>query len=112
MRSVCRFSVRCSVLATRVTTLSADGFAKLGIDTHSPGSGGNLDLNALPGPIADIIRGAYGDATGLLFLIAAAVALITLVCVIFIPNTPLRRTIDIQKPADAEVAAETAEIRA
>ncbi|MDH6284190.1 EmrB/QacA subfamily drug resistance transporter [Prescottella agglutinans] len=99
-------SVLGSVLATRVATLSAEGFAKLGIDTHSSGGGGSLDLNALPAPIAEVIRVAYGDATGLLFAIAAGVAVITLVCVILVPNTPLRKTIDIQKPdAPTESAA-------
>ncbi|QBJ98876.1 MFS transporter [Rhodococcus sp. ABRD24] len=95
-------SVLGSILATRVTTLSAEGFAKLGIDTHAAGSGGNLDINALPAPIAAVIRTAYGDATGRLFLVAAVVALITLACAIVIPNTPLRRTIDIEKPAESE----------
>ncbi|GAB2650150.1 MDR family MFS transporter [Prescottella soli] len=99
-------SVLGSVLATRVATLSTEGFAKLGIDTHSSGGGGSLDLNALPAPIAEVIRVAYGDATGLLFAIAAGVAVITLICVILVPNTPLRKTIDIQKPdAPTESAA-------
>ncbi|RVW03492.1 MDR family MFS transporter [Rhodococcus spongiicola] len=93
-------SVLGSILASRVTTLSAEGFARLGIDTQSAG-GGNLDLNALPAPIAMIIRTAYGDATGRLFLVACLFAVITLVCVILIPNAPLRTTIDVEEPAEA-----------
>ncbi|MFF0278949.1 MDR family MFS transporter [Rhodococcus aetherivorans] len=99
-------SVLGSILATRVTTLSADGFAALGIDTGSAGGGGNLDLAALPEPVAEIIRHAYGDATGLLFLVAAIIALVTVAAVVFIPNRPLRKTIDIvteeKVPAPAE----------
>ncbi len=39
-------SVLGSILASRVATLSAEGFAKLGIDTGSSAGGGNLDLGA------------------------------------------------------------------
>jgi len=94
-------SVLGSVLATRVTNLSAEGFAKLGIDTHAPGGGGNLNLAALPEPVQEVIRHAYGDATGLIFLIAAGVALVTLIAVIALPNRPLRTTIDL-KPSDTD----------
>ena len=96
-------SVLGSVLATRVTDLTAEGFAKLGIDSHAPGGGGNLNLKALPAPVQDVIRMAYGDATGRIFLIAAAVAVVTVIAVIFLPNKPLRTTIDLKpSAADAE----------
>lgn len=88
-------SVLGSILATRVADISASGFAKLGIDTSAAGSGANLDLNALPGPVQEIVRAAYGDATGRIFFVAALVALVTLIAVVAIPNRPLRRTIDI-----------------
>ncbi|MBJ8342454.1 MFS transporter [Antrihabitans sp. YC3-6] len=88
-------SVLGSILATRVADISSAGFAKLGIDTSAAGSGANLDLNALPGPVQEIVRAAYGDATGRIFFVAALVALVTLVAVVAIPNRPLRRTIDI-----------------
>ncbi|NLV77869.1 MAG: MFS transporter [Rhodococcus sp.] len=94
-------SVLGSILAARVTTLSAEGFAKLGIDTSGSGSGGNLDLEALPEPVADVVMTAYGDATGKLFLVAAAFALVTLVAVVLIPNRTLRTTIDIVDDAPA-----------
>ncbi|MFD4468442.1 hypothetical protein ACFWPA_09125 [Rhodococcus sp. NPDC058505] len=44
---------------------------------------------------------ASGPATGRIFLIAAAVAVVTVVAVVFLPNRPLRTTIDIQ-PSDAD----------
>ncbi len=97
-------SVLGSILASRVATLSAEGFAKLGIDTGSSAGGGNLDLGALPEPIAAIIRGAYGDATGLLFLVAAAFAIVTLVAVVLIPKRQLRTTIDLA-PEEKEPVA-------
>ncbi|MFC4602808.1 MDR family MFS transporter [Rhodococcus kronopolitis] len=89
-------SVLGSILATRVADLTASGFAKLGIDTHGQGGGGNLNLAALPAPVQEVVRASYGDATGRIFLVAAAVAVVTVVAVVFLPNKPLRTTIDLQ----------------
>lgn len=95
-------SVLGSILASRVTELSAQGFARLGIDPSKSGSGGSLDLEALPVPVAEVVRFSYGDATGRIFFVAALAALVTLVAVIFIPNRPLRTTIDIEKEPPIE----------
>ncbi|WP_411156586.1 MDR family MFS transporter [Nocardia abscessus] len=92
-------SVLGSVLAGRVSELSAKGFAELGIRTASSG-GSNLDLDALPAPIATIVRTSYGDATGRIFLIAAAATVVALVAAALLPNRPLRRTIDIDPAVD------------
>lgn len=86
-------SVLGSVLATRVTDLSSGGLARLGITGGS--AGGNLDIDSLPDPVESIIRVAYGDATGRIFLIAAAAAVVALIAVSLLPNRPLRRTIDL-----------------
>ena len=88
-------SVLGSILATRVTNLSASGFAKLGIDPSKASGGSSLDLTSLPEPVQAVIRTAYGDATGRIFLVAGFVALITLLAVVLIPNRPLRKTIDV-----------------
>ncbi len=96
-------SVLGSILASRVATISADGLAKLGVDTSGGGSGGSLDFSQLPEPVAEVIRAAYGDATATLFLVAAAFAVVTLVAVVLIPNQALRTTIDLveeKSPAD------------
>lgn len=87
-------SVLGSLLATRVAEKSAAGLAELGVPQGSSSGGGSLDLDSLPEPIVHVIRTAYGDATGRIFMIAGFVALITLVAVAFIPNRPLRKTID------------------
>ncbi|WP_433602507.1 MFS transporter [Nocardia sp. CA-135953] len=92
-------SVLGSVLATRVSELSAQGFARLGVQTGSSG-GGSLNLDALPAPIATIVRAAYGDATGRIFLIAAAATAVALIATILLPNRPLRRTVDIDPTLD------------
>ena len=91
-------SVLGSVLATRVADLSSGGLARLGITGGS--AGGNLDIDSLPGPVESIIRAAYGDATGRIFLIAAAAAVVALIAVALLPNRPLRRTIDLDSTLD------------
>ncbi|WP_425302264.1 MFS transporter [Nocardia neocaledoniensis] len=92
-------SVLGSVLATRVGELSAKGFAELGVTSGSAG-GSNLNLHALPAPIVTVLRAAYGDATGRIFLIAAGAAVVALLATTLLPNRPLRTTIDIDPKLD------------
>ncbi|MCP2288079.1 MDR family MFS transporter [Nocardia amikacinitolerans] len=92
-------SVLGSVLATRVSELSTEGFAKLGIHTGASG-GSNLNLDALPEPVAAIVRTSYGDATGRIFLIAALATVVALIATALLPNRPLRNTIDIDPALD------------
>ncbi|WP_366146560.1 MDR family MFS transporter [uncultured Pseudokineococcus sp.] len=102
-------SVLGSVLASRVAALTTQGFADAGVVTGSdqPSTGGgSLDIGALPGPVQEVVRAAYGDATGRIFLIAAAVAVVTLVAVALIREVPLRTTVDVAAPrADAASTA-------
>ena len=80
------------VLANRVAELVEQGVAALGVDVYGAGSGGagigNLD--ELPGPVADVVRNAYGDGTGRIFLVAAVLAVIALVSILRIREVPLR----------------------
>ena len=66
----------------------------------SAGSGGSgtLDLKNMPPVIATIVPTAYGDATGRIFLVAAAVAVIALVAVVLIREVPLRTTVALERP--------------
>ncbi|TCO47483.1 EmrB/QacA subfamily drug resistance transporter [Kribbella antiqua] len=87
-------SVLGAVLANRVTDLITTNLRALGIDALPGGSGGSvLDVNALPAPVAEIVRHAYGDATGRIFIIAAASAVVSFLAVLFIREVPLRRTV-------------------
>ena len=52
-----------------------------------------LDVNHLPPQLAELVRQSYGDATGRIFLIAAACAAVSLIAVFFIKEVPLRRTV-------------------
>lgn len=65
--------------------------------------GGGLDLENMPAVAATAIRHAYGDDTGIIFIIAAGVAVITLVAVWLMPPNDLRTTIAKEKPLPSEV---------
>ncbi|PWV76988.1 drug resistance transporter, EmrB/QacA subfamily [Prauserella marina] len=104
-----------AVLATQVSGHITRDLAARGIPTAGAlnGGGGTLDLAALPEPVRQVVRAAYGDATGTLFLIAACVAIVTVLAVVFIKETPLRDTLDIEKPEKPVVpVADTAPPRA
>jgi EmrB/QacA subfamily drug resistance transporter len=90
-----------AVLASRVKDLLIQGVlhgpggAAAAAKLQDGGSGGTslLDVNHLPPQLAELVRQSYGDATGRIFLIAAACALVSLVAVLFIKEIPLRRTV-------------------
>ncbi len=113
-------SVLGAVLASRVTELIASNLRALGPDGAAAGralqdgSGTSvLDVGSLPPQLADVVRHAYGDATGRIFLIAAAAGVVSLLAVLFIREVPLRRTVAMSAdgaPAggDADLAAAAA----
>ncbi|MFF3395332.1 MDR family MFS transporter [Streptomyces sp. NPDC002669] len=89
-------SVLGAVLANQVATKIADGLAKLGIDPAASSSGGStLDLAAMPPQIQEVVRAAYGDATGAIFLISAAIAVVGVVAALFLTPTKLRDSVDL-----------------
>jgi EmrB/QacA subfamily drug resistance transporter len=78
-----------AVLAGKVGDLVAGGLAKLGITAG--GSGASLSRPAeLPAPVRAVVENAYGQATGTIFMYALPLALVALVCVLFIKEVPLR----------------------
>lgn len=58
----------------------------------SVASGASLDLTAMPEPLRMLFREAFGNATGVVFMISAAVAVVALLCILFIKEVPLRRS--------------------
>jgi MFS family permease len=94
-------SVLGAVLAVRVKdlliqgVLATPGGAEAARKIQEGGSDGTslLDVNHLPPQLAELVRQAYGDATGRIFLIAAACAVVSLIAVLFIKEAPLRRTV-------------------
>lgn len=106
-------SVLGAVLANQVTANITTGLAKAGIRVPASQSsgGGSLNMGALPEPIRTIVRAAYGDATGHIFLISACIAVVGILAVLFLPQVRLRDSVDLVEPsvtgADAPAAAES-----
>jgi len=86
-------SVLGAILAAQVKDDVASKLAALGIDSAG-GSGSLLDVKSLPPQVAEIVRSAYGDATGTIFLVAAIVSVLSLVAALLIKEVPLRTTVN------------------
>jgi len=87
-------SVLGAVMSNHVKDLAAEGLAAAHIPVSGGSDGASMDLVDLPAPIREIMRAAYGDATALIFLIAAAISVLAFLAVLFIKEVPLRRTVD------------------
>jgi len=78
------------VLSHRVTDLMVRGLVSLGIDPSALGSSGAIpDLSTLPENVRIVVEQSFGNAIADLFLVAAPVALISLVAVLFLKEVPL-----------------------
>ena len=103
-------SVLGAVLATRVQDYIMEGLAKIPGAAQAAAAGGgtgSLDVGHLPGPIQTIVRAAYGDAIGDIFLISACISVVTFIAVLFIREKPLRTTIESNEEMEtASVAAQ------
>ncbi len=95
-----------AILANHVTSKVTAGLSATGVPAGGA-AGGTLDLKDLPGPIQLIVRAAYGDSFGTLFLIAAAVSVLTLVAVFLVHEVPLRDTVELQPGPVADSVAES-----
>ena len=93
-----------AILAAQVQDHVVEGVRALGpaaAAAAQAGSGaGTLDLKDMPAAMVAIVRTAYGDATGSIFLVAAVVSVLALVAVLFIKEVPLRTTVALA-PAEA-----------
>lgn len=83
-----------AILAVHVRDDVTGRLATLGVEAPHGGAGGSLlDVEQLPAPIAEVVRTAYGDATGTIFAVAAGVALVSLLAALLIREVPLRTTV-------------------
>jgi EmrB/QacA subfamily drug resistance transporter len=94
-------SVLGAVLADRVASDIPQRLAAAGIPAGGGGTGA-LDLHALPQPIVTIIRAAYGDATGHIFLISAVIAVVGVLAALALPRTVLRSSVDLAVPVGSD----------
>ena len=103
-------SVLGAVLSTHVADLTTKGLTDAGVDlSKAGGSGAGLsNLNELPEQIGDIVRGAYGDATARVFMIAGILALLSLVAIAFLKEVALKTDSAMEQLAAAERAAQAA----
>ncbi|MEU4638793.1 MDR family MFS transporter [Micromonospora chalcea] len=88
-------SVLGAVLARRVSDRITHDLAAAGIPTTGGGGGSTLNLDALPEPVRQIVRAAYGDATGHIFLISAAIAVVGIVAALLLRPVTLRSSLDL-----------------
>ncbi|WP_246464995.1 MFS transporter [Ruania alkalisoli] len=87
-------SVLGAVLANQVTSRITDGVQALGMDASQVGaSQGSLDVASLPAALQDLFHHAYGDSFGLLFEIAGAASIVTLLAIVLVRETVLRTTV-------------------
>ena len=73
------------------------------------GGSGDLDVAALPAAMQQIVRTAYGDATGHIFLISAAIAVVGVVAAALLRPKPLRTSLDLDdqpEPVAVDAPAE------
>jgi EmrB/QacA subfamily drug resistance transporter len=97
-------SVLGAILAHRVTGTITDHLAAAGVPTSGGGKTSTLNLGALPEQIQHIVRAAYGDATGHIFLVSAAIAVVGVLASVFLPPATLRTTLDLGATADDDEA--------
>jgi len=87
-------SVLGAILASQVSSHVTSGLAALGIDAAGAGGSDALrDATNLPAPVLHVVQTAYADATAQVFLIAAAIAAISFITVLFIKEAALRETV-------------------
>ena len=100
-------SVLGAVLAHRVTDNLTHELAAAGVQSGgAAASSSTLNLAALPEAIQNLVRVAYGDATGHIFLISAVIAVVGVIAALLMKPTPLRTTVDLTKAAEETPVAE------
>src|SRR5699024_2873560 len=109
-----------AALSAHIAVLTTTRLTDAGIPLEVLDTGeGELDVEALPGPAEEIVRSAYGDGMGLIFLIMGGMSIIALIAVSAMRTSLLRDTVDMdvqrvldddsQPPAPAERDADPGE---
>jgi hypothetical protein len=97
-----------AVLARRVSDSITHDLAAAGVPASSAGGDTSaLNISALPEAFQHIVRAAYGDATGHIFLISAVIAVVGVLAAIALRPVMLRTSLDL--PDDVTAAAVAAD---
>ncbi|MFF3563949.1 MFS transporter [Streptomyces sp. NPDC002574] len=99
-----------AVLANRVGRYTTDGLSALGVDSTGSSDGSIPDLGALPAPIRQVVETAFGHGAGDVFLVAAPVAFLALLLVLFVKEVPLRTSSGLQQAAGVSGQQEPAPV--
>ncbi|MCD2197867.1 MFS transporter [Actinomycetospora endophytica] len=99
-----------ALLSSHVSTAITSGLTAAGIPASATSSsGGSIpNLATLPAAIRTVVENAYGSSVALMFLVAAPLALIALLAILFLREVPLRTTIDVEDSAPTRIEAEPA----
>ncbi|GAA5226456.1 MDR family MFS transporter [Paeniglutamicibacter antarcticus] len=100
-------SILGAVLTTRVGSNIAAGLGELGITKNATAGGSGdtqLDISGLPAPVREVFHHSYADAFGPIFMIAAVIAVISLIAILAVRGTPLRTTVGMAPPKREETA--------
>lgn len=83
-----------AVLAHQVADSVTAGLTRLGVTLTGGSSAQSVpDLSTLPAPVRLVFETAYGDAIATIFALTVPFAVFSLVCILFIKEVPLRRTV-------------------
>ncbi|MFC6087687.1 MFS transporter [Saccharothrix lopnurensis] len=88
-------SVLGAVLARRVDSAITRDLTAAGIPAGGGDGSSSLNLAALPEAVQHIVRAAYGDATGHIFLISAGIAVVGVVAALLLKPIVLRSSLDL-----------------
>jgi len=103
-------SVLGAVLASRVSTIVGDGISTVNApasELATLASGTIPNVSSLSTPVRELVEGAYGQGIGEIFLIAAPMAFIALLCIIFLPAAELGTKTGIEQLAETQQEKET-----
>jgi EmrB/QacA subfamily drug resistance transporter len=98
-------SVLGAVLASRVSTIVGEGIGSIDApasELKALATGTIPNVSELSKPVRDLVEGAYGQGIGEIFLIAAPLAFITLLAIVFLPKAELGTKTGIEQLAETE----------
>ena len=82
-----------TALSHRLTDNMSTGLQAMGI-TPPSGHQDIPNLSEMPTPVRDLFTGAFGDATGHIFLLVVPFTILAVLAVVFIEHAPLRETLE------------------